>query len=204
MTRHDWLLLVLAAAEGDALSPLQLQKSLFLVGHGLAGLVSTDFYDFQPHAYGPFAAAVYHDAEYQQLQGLVAIRPHPRTKREFSLTPAGSNQVKMLVAELHTDAVRYYCEIVQWVQSQAFQELTQAVYEQFPAFAKRSVMPGARFIALAAEEPDPVKKKIYANQPFMAAIEKALREEADGTDYVLNLDDLGGQQDVSPRAGCIS
>ena len=50
MTRHDWLLLVLAAAEGDALSPLQLQKSLFLVGHGLAGLVSTDFYDFQPHA----------------------------------------------------------------------------------------------------------------------------------------------------------
>jgi hypothetical protein len=204
MTRHDWLLLVLAAAEGDALSPLQLQKSLFLVGHGLAGLVSTDFYDFQPHAYGPFAASIYHDAEDQQLQGFVAIRPHPRTKREFSLTPAGSNQVKMLVAELHTDAVRYYCEIVQWVQSQAFQELTQAVYEQFPAFAKRSVMPGARFTALAAEEPDPVKKKIYANQPFMAAIEKALREEADGTDYILNLDDLGVRQDVSPRAGCTS
>ena len=190
MTRHDWLLLVLAAAEGDALSPLQLQKSLFLVGHGLAGLVSTDFYDFQSHAYGPFAASIYHDAEDQQLQGFVAIRPHPRTKREFSLTPAGSNQVKMLVAELHTDAVRYYCEIVQWVQSQTFQELTQAVYEQFPAFAKRSVMPGARFIALAAEEPDPVKKKIYANQPFMAAIEKALQEEADGTDYTLNLNDL--------------
>ena len=65
----------------------------------------------------------------------------------------------MLVAELHTDAVRYYCEIVQWVQSQTFQELTQAVYEQFPAFAKRSVMPGARFTALAAEESDPVKRK---------------------------------------------
>ena len=30
MTRQDWLLLVLAAADGKPLSPLQLQKSLFL------------------------------------------------------------------------------------------------------------------------------------------------------------------------------
>ncbi len=149
----------LAAAEGNTLSPLQLQKSLFLVGQGLTGLVGADFYNFQPRAYGPFAAAVYHDAEYQQFQGLVAIHPHPRTKREFSLTPAGSNWAQMLIADLHPDAVRYYCEVVQWVQSQTFQELTQAVYEQFPAFARRSVMPGARFTALAAEEPDPVKKE---------------------------------------------
>ena len=193
MTRHDWLLLVLAAAEGDTLSPLQLQKSLFLVGQGLAGLAEADFYDFQPRDYGPFAAAVYHDAEYQQLQGLVAIRPHSRTKREFSLTAAGSSRAQTLVVELHSDAVRYCRGVVQWVQSQTFQGLTQAVYEQFPAFATRSVMPGARFTALAAEEPDPVKKKIYANQPFMAAIEKALREEADGTDYTLNLNNLGCQ-----------
>ena len=46
-------------------------------------------------------------------------------------------------------------------------------------------------LVLAAEVPDPAKKKIYANQPFMAAIEKALREEADGTDYTLNLNNLG-------------
>ena len=56
------------------------------------------------------------------------------------------------------------------------------------------------WLLLATEETDPVKKKIYANQPFMAAIEKALREEADGTDYTLNLDDLGGKQGVATRS----
>ena len=48
MTRQDWLLLVLAAAGGKPLSPLQLQKSLFLVGHDLAKLVGAGFYTFRP------------------------------------------------------------------------------------------------------------------------------------------------------------
>ena len=88
MTRHDWLLLVLAAAEGDTLSPLQLQKSLFLVGHGLAGLVSTDFYDFQPHAYGPFAAAVYHDAE-SATPGLGCYSPSSTDETGILPDPGG-------------------------------------------------------------------------------------------------------------------
>ena len=62
MTRQDWLLLVLAAADGKPLSPLQLQKSLFLVGYDLARLVGSDFYTFRPFDYGPFDAAVYRDA----------------------------------------------------------------------------------------------------------------------------------------------
>ena len=91
MTRQDWLLLVLAAAGGKPLSPLQLQKSLFLVGYDLAKLVGADFYTFRPFDYGPFDATVYQDAEEQAAQGLVTIRSHPVTKREFSLTHDGGN-----------------------------------------------------------------------------------------------------------------
>ncbi len=151
MTRQDWLLLVLAAAGGKPLSPLQLQKSLFLVGHDLARLVGADFYTFRPFDYGPFDATVYRDAEEQSAQGLVTIRSHPATKRVFSLTMTGITRVRALEPELPADAVRHCRYIVQWAQSQTFQELTQAIYERFPAYAERSVLPGARPVARAAK-----------------------------------------------------
>ena len=144
MTRQDWLLLVLAAAGGKPLSPLQLQKSLFLVGHDLAKLVGSEFYTFRPFDYGPFDATVYRDAEDQAAQGLVTIRSHPVTKREFSLTTTGITRARALEPELPADAVRHCRYIVQWAQSRTFRELTQAIYEQFPAFAERSVLRGVR------------------------------------------------------------
>ena len=148
--RQDWLLLVLAAADGKPLSPLQFQKSLFLVGYDLAKLVGPDFYTFRPFDYGPFDATVYQDAEDQAAQGLVTIRSHPVTKRVFSLTATGTTRARALEPELPADAVRHCRYIVQWAQSQTFQELTQAIYEQFPAYAERSVLPGARTVARTA------------------------------------------------------
>ena len=151
MTRQDWLLLVLAAAGRKPLSPLQLQKSLFLVGYDLAKLVGADFYTFRPFDYGPFDATVYRDAEEQAAQGLVTIRSHPVTKRVFSLTTTGVTWVRVLETELPASAVRHCRYVVQWAQSQTFQELTQAIYEQFPAYAERSVLPGARTTARATK-----------------------------------------------------
>ena len=144
MTRQDWLLLVLAAAGRKPLSPLQLQKSLFLVGYDLAKLVGSDFYTFRPFDYGPFDATVYRDAEEQAAQGLVTIRSHPVTRRVFSLTMRGMTRARALEPGLPTEAARHCRYIVQWTQSQTFQELTQAIYEHFPAYAERSVLPGAR------------------------------------------------------------
>ncbi len=151
MTRRDWLLLVLSAADRTPLSPVQLQKSLFLVRHDLAGLVGPGFYTFRPFNYGPFDATVYRDVEAQAAQGLVTIRPHPVTKRVFSLTTAGMNRARALEPELPSAAVHHCRYIVQWVQSQTFQELTRAIYERFPAFAEQSVLPGARTAARAAK-----------------------------------------------------
>ncbi len=151
MTRQDWLLLMLAAAGRKPLSPLQLQKSLFLVGYDLAKLVGPDFYTFRPFDYGPFDATVYRDAEEQAAQGLVTIRSHPVTRRVFSLTMRGMTRARALEPGLPTEAARHCRYIVQWAQSQTFQELTQAIYEHFPAYAERSVLPGARTTARAAK-----------------------------------------------------
>src|SRR5439155_6656754 len=52
--RSAWVLLALLAAEGHSLTPVQLQKCLFLLGSRRPKDVGRDFYHFRPYDYGPF------------------------------------------------------------------------------------------------------------------------------------------------------
>ena len=63
VTRSDWTLLAICAGGFRGLSPVQLQKTLFLLGKQLPEAVTADFYDFQAYHYGPFDRTVYVDAE---------------------------------------------------------------------------------------------------------------------------------------------
>ena len=57
MERKEWVLLALFAAEAYRLQPVQLQKSLFLLGQNVKD-VGTSYYDFMPFHYGPFSIDV--------------------------------------------------------------------------------------------------------------------------------------------------
>ena len=61
MDRKYWTLLALGAAEGKALTPVKLQKTLFLLGQVFPKM--EDFYNFVPYDYGPFNASIYEDAK---------------------------------------------------------------------------------------------------------------------------------------------
>lgn len=50
VNRRDWTLLALAAAEGGAVTPAQLQKSLFLLGRSMASDVGYHYYTFKATA----------------------------------------------------------------------------------------------------------------------------------------------------------
>jgi hypothetical protein len=63
MERKHWTLLVLAAAGGDPLTPVQLQKTLFLLEKERPEVSGRNYYRFTPYAYGPFDSRVYADAE---------------------------------------------------------------------------------------------------------------------------------------------
>jgi uncharacterized protein YwgA len=75
MTPKDWTLLVIAAADPKPLQPVQLQKSLFLLGRNLSPeqLQVKEFYDFQPYDYGPFCSDIYSNAEKLSDEGLIRI-----------------------------------------------------------------------------------------------------------------------------------
>lgn len=139
MNREDWTLLVLAAAEGEFLTPAQLQKSVFLLGAKQADIVGEEFYDFIPYAFGPYCAAVYHDAEELERQGFAEIYMSRAGKwREYRATPEGRSKASELGDEF-PEVVRFLNEKVGWARQQTFQSLIREIYRMYPEYKVNSV-----------------------------------------------------------------
>lgn len=141
MTRKDWTLLVIAAA-GGPVSPVQLQKILFLLSENLGPerLRVERFYDFQPYDYGPFDGEIYSDAESLEAEGLVTIEvPLNQRYREYCATPAGHELAQTYRLRLDAAVREYLTHVVTWVRSLSFNALVQAIYKKYPRMATNSV-----------------------------------------------------------------
>ncbi len=139
MNREDWTLLVLAAAEGEFLTPAQLQKSVFLLGAEQADTVGTDFYEFIPYAFGPYCAAVYYDAEELERQGFAEIYLSRTGRwREYRATPNGRNRARELGTEV-PEVVRFVSAKVNWARQQTFQSLIREIYRMYPEYRVNSI-----------------------------------------------------------------
>ena len=137
MERQDWILVVLAAADDYALTPVQLQKALFLAGQDKPELVGTDFYSFTPYAYGPFDRMVYQDADHLAAEGLVMIEPPFSGYRTYKITASGIRHGSQLS---DFDAkVGGVCETVKWVKARSFSQLVSDIYERFPEMRVNSI-----------------------------------------------------------------
>ena len=142
LTKRDWTLLAISAADGEPLSPVQLQKALFLLGKMKPYSVSRSFYDFTPYNYGPFDAAIYHDAETLAGDGLVAIQPSRQGKWvQYAGTAKGMLIAKTLEAA-DPGAADYLRRAVAWVRSLSFQDLVKAIYAHYPEYKANSVFQG--------------------------------------------------------------
>ena len=139
MEREDFLLMVVSEAEGRPLTPVQLQKSLFLVSQKLKE-TPDPFYSFEPYHYGPFDADVYADADSLEKEGLlISVSSTRGAWQETAITPNGLNKAQHLKKELSEPVVTYVHELVQWVQSLSFSDLVQAIYREYPEYRENSV-----------------------------------------------------------------
>jgi len=134
-------MLAIGSAKGRGLSPVQLQKVLFLLGKELPTVVGTDFYHFQPYNYGPFDKAVYQDAEGLSYAGYVSIASSGRIT-EYSATPEGSDYAEQIRARAPRLGTEYLTKIVEWAQSLTFSELVRAIYNKYPQYRVNSVFQG--------------------------------------------------------------
>ena len=140
LTRQDWLLLALSKSPGGAMSPVQIQKAMFLFGQGAGDSIGADFYSFQPYDYGPFDAAIYADLRRMRSLGRVRGEWNP-DRRWKTWTITGSGRKAALVLENDADArlAEYLGRIVAWVRGRSFSDLLRGVYAAYPEFAVNSV-----------------------------------------------------------------
>lgn len=140
MERKEWILLAVDCAKNGILSPLQLQKSLFLLSRKYPNKVGDRFYEFEPYNYGPFDKEIYSDSTILAEQGFLVIQ-HPTGKRwaGYSITRPGMEYAERLRTKPSQAATKYLCKIVEWVQGLTFSELLSAIYKAFPEFKKNSV-----------------------------------------------------------------
>lgn len=143
MNRKDWTLLAIATAKTKGLSPVQLQKTLFLLGKEMSDAVArTGFYDFEPYHYGPFDRAVYTDAVQLAKGGEVEITQRAGENwNSYVATRDGEIRASWLAREVPA-AVAYLDRLVEWVQSQSFQGLVTAIYAKYPEMRANSVFQG--------------------------------------------------------------
>lgn len=139
MQRDYWPLLALFYANERRLTPVQLQKTLFLVGQYVIA-PGSDYYKFEPYHYGPFDQTIYSDIDDLAEQGLVErVESDAYRGFEFKLTIAGVRAAEREQHNLNPAQQSYLAECVPWVRSQTFRQLVMAIYSAFPWTAKNSV-----------------------------------------------------------------
>lgn len=140
LTRRDWLLLALSRTPGGAMSPVQIQKSLFLFGQEVGDSIGTKFYSFEPYDYGPFDAAIYADLRRLADEGLVRGEWSPgRRWKNYAITRAGRKAAFGLERGADARLVEFLGRIVVWVKGRSFSGLLRSVYAAYPEFAVNSV-----------------------------------------------------------------
>lgn len=140
MERQDWLLYVISAATPKGLSPVKLQKAMFMLGAEHAREVGGGYYQFRPYDYGPFAADVYGDADTLAAAGLVSIEnPLERGRRRYLATTVGIDKAMDLNSAVRQDTRQFISDTLDWIQNLSFPDLVRSIYERYPAFKEKSV-----------------------------------------------------------------
>ena len=142
MDKKDILLMVVAAGRSVPLTPVQLQKSLFLIGKNLKDIPES-FYAFEPYHYGPFDIEVYSDAKSLEAEGLLySTRSSSGTWTDRGITAEGMKRATEIRESLSPGSQKYVEAVVQWTQSMSFTSLVKAIYDHFPEYRANSVFQG--------------------------------------------------------------
>lgn len=132
-------MLAVRYGKNGTLSPVRLQKSLFLLGKKSPNEVGNDFYRFEPYDYGPFDKDVYSDAEVLAKRGFLIKQQMGPTWAGYSITPEGMKYVEGLEEKASPTAKEHLRRVVEWAQGLTFSQLLTAIYQAFPEFKKNSV-----------------------------------------------------------------
>ncbi len=134
--------IVLAALAGggwnNGFSPIQIQKTLFLIDEEAAEYIGGRCFNFAPYHYGPFDQAVYSTLDDLESQGLVE-QINTGRHRKFVLTKDGFNAGSKILKSMDPKPKNYIRRVAEWARSLSFQELVAAIYHKYPNMREKSV-----------------------------------------------------------------
>ena len=144
MNRQDLLLAVLAAAEGQAYQPVQLQKALFLLSQNIPEVVCDGpGFGFVPYDYGPFDSDVYAEAQRLKAAGLAEIGPSTQGRwSAYSASHDGVTRGREVLGRLTPAQREYIEEVSSWVRRLSFAALVKSIYEAYPEQRANSIFQG--------------------------------------------------------------
>jgi uncharacterized protein YwgA len=144
-SKEQLTLLALGLADGKPLSPVQLQKAVFLLQERLTDdtLSRTARYAFVPHNYGPFCSAVYDDARELSERGFATISASDKGNfQEYAASERAVERAKSIAEKMQPETVALAQDIVDWVRAQSFRDLVSAIYKEYPHFRVNSIFNG--------------------------------------------------------------
>lgn len=141
--RRDWLLIALDGAGDNGLSPVQVQKTMFVFWKGAERRLGADeFYNFEAYNFGPFDASIYQDLERMEMEGLCRIlNPRSTAARLYLITDTGRDNARRLRSGKRSTC-EYVDSVVQWVRRKSFPELLRAIYRKWPEYRRNSIFAG--------------------------------------------------------------
>jgi hypothetical protein len=139
LNRRDWLLIAITLAGDRGLTPIQIQKAMFLLRMEAPDLIGDRFYAFVPYNYGPFSSAIYGDVDVLAAQGLLRDEQAGSNLSKYVATQAGLDRVGALREDINPGAREYLTAVVRWILSVDFTQLLRSIYAKYPDYAVNSV-----------------------------------------------------------------
>ena len=144
MNRSELLLAALAAGDGRAFAPVQLQKALFLLSENISDAITEgDGYNFEPYDFGPFDRSVYLDAEAFEREGRIDISKSSNGRwNVYRATAEGVEQGRAVLEQLSASQQDYVRKVAEWVLAQDFAQLVKSIYKAYPHMREKSIFRG--------------------------------------------------------------
>ena len=127
--RKDWTLIAIALSR-RGLTPIQLQKSLYLLLQTYPRELGSHFYEFRSISSGHFSEDIYPDAQALAGEGLIAIEISEQEGwQHYSTTAAGNARAKQLSGFLRAPLLHYLRRVVGWASTRTFEQLVRQPFD---------------------------------------------------------------------------
>lgn len=139
MTKKDIILYVLSIAHNNILSPVQIQKLLFLIDEEISYKIDKGckIFNFIAYDYGPFDKTVYDELQQLEQQGLVETL-YSASGRKYQLKKTLEETDFNSLSEEVKSEIKSQCD---FVQNCSFKELLVNIYRKYPKMAINTAFP---------------------------------------------------------------